>query len=238
MNRKQRRAARKQAPGPSPNSSKPPFGHHQAGQLAEADRLYRQVLAVDPDHVDTLHHLGVLARQAGRNDLAINLLGKAVALDPDLGPALNNLATILLPARRLRRRLSPSFAGRLPSRRPSRPGRCSSNASRDLRVLPPGDDHAQFLRARVAGTLGPAERPCAPCGRADQGRRDRRIIRSRRRRRPSRAARAARIRAGLRCRAGALPHRGARGLARAGRQRRRRGHTRFRLRARQPMLHQ
>ena len=30
-------------------------GHHQAGRLAAAEQLYRQVLAVNPHHADALH---------------------------------------------------------------------------------------------------------------------------------------------------------------------------------------
>jgi predicted O-linked N-acetylglucosamine transferase (SPINDLY family) len=51
---------------------------HQAGRLSEAEGLYRQILAVDPDHVDGLHLLGVIATQGGRNDLAVELIGKAI----------------------------------------------------------------------------------------------------------------------------------------------------------------
>ena len=40
---------------------------HQAGRLNEAEGLYRQILAVDPDHVEGLHLLGVVAHQGGRN---------------------------------------------------------------------------------------------------------------------------------------------------------------------------
>ena len=45
------------------------LGHHQAGRLAEAEAIYRQVLAQFPDHADALHLLGVLAaRWAGWMD--------------------------------------------------------------------------------------------------------------------------------------------------------------------------
>jgi predicted O-linked N-acetylglucosamine transferase (SPINDLY family) len=57
--------------------------YHKAGQLAEAERLYRQILSVEPRHVDTLHLLGVLAHQVGRPDIAVDLIGQAVALKPD-----------------------------------------------------------------------------------------------------------------------------------------------------------
>jgi hypothetical protein len=32
--------------------------HHQAGQLADADRLYAQVLAAEPNHAHALHLRG------------------------------------------------------------------------------------------------------------------------------------------------------------------------------------
>jgi predicted O-linked N-acetylglucosamine transferase (SPINDLY family) len=58
------------------------LGHHQAGRLAEAEALYRQVLDRAPDHPDALHFLGVLAGQAGRPDRAIALIGRAIAAQP------------------------------------------------------------------------------------------------------------------------------------------------------------
>ncbi len=69
--------------------------HHHAGRLAEAESLYRQVLATDPHHPGALHGLGVLGGQTGRHDLAIDMIGQAIAIDPgnpsyhaDLGVAL------------------------------------------------------------------------------------------------------------------------------------------------------
>ena len=46
---------------------------HRAGQLAPAEHLYRRVLAVDPEHADSLHYLGVLALQTGRGRAALEL---------------------------------------------------------------------------------------------------------------------------------------------------------------------
>ena len=69
--------------------------HHRAGRLAEAERLYRQIWAVDPNHVDSLHLLGVVARQLGRSDAAVELIGRALALKPDFAEAHGNLAYAL-----------------------------------------------------------------------------------------------------------------------------------------------
>ncbi|HEY3899605.1 MAG TPA: tetratricopeptide repeat protein [Chthoniobacter sp.] len=56
--------------------------HHHAGRLAEAETIYRQVLAAEPLNIDALHLLGVLAHQAGRQDAAVDLLTKAIGLAP------------------------------------------------------------------------------------------------------------------------------------------------------------
>jgi tetratricopeptide (TPR) repeat protein/SAM-dependent methyltransferase len=57
------------------------FQQHQAGALREAEQTYKRVLALDPAHVDALHYLGVLAQQAGRNDIAVDLIGRAISLN-------------------------------------------------------------------------------------------------------------------------------------------------------------
>lgn len=57
--------------------------HHQAGRLAEAEQLYRQALALDRRHADSLHSLGLLARQVGRHDVAAELIGQAIAVRGD-----------------------------------------------------------------------------------------------------------------------------------------------------------
>ena len=56
--------------------------HHQAGRLAEAEALYRQILAVQPNHPAATHHIGVIAQQCGKNDLAVNWIKQAIDLDP------------------------------------------------------------------------------------------------------------------------------------------------------------
>jgi len=55
------------------------FQHHQAGQLKQAEALYRQILQQDPQHADTLHLLGALAHYYGHYDQAIKLVSKAIS---------------------------------------------------------------------------------------------------------------------------------------------------------------
>jgi protein O-GlcNAc transferase len=55
---------------------------HRVGELAEAERLYREVLAQDPGHSQASFHLGVLALQNGRLDEAIAMLTRATTLAP------------------------------------------------------------------------------------------------------------------------------------------------------------
>jgi protein O-GlcNAc transferase len=69
--------------------------HHRAGRLAEADALYRQILAVQPNHADALHLLGAIAHQVGRDEFAVECIRRAIGVNPaglhyyiDLGNAL------------------------------------------------------------------------------------------------------------------------------------------------------
>ena len=57
--------------------------HHQAGRLGDAERLYRQVLVADPLHPDALHLLGVIGGQTGRHDMAAEMIGRAIAINPN-----------------------------------------------------------------------------------------------------------------------------------------------------------
>ncbi len=67
---------------------------HQAGELKEAEQLYHQILRADPTHADTLHLLGVLAHQVGRNDVAADLISKAIAHNDRVPSFHNNLGNV------------------------------------------------------------------------------------------------------------------------------------------------
>jgi Flp pilus assembly protein TadD len=56
--------------------------HHQAGRLAEAGKIYRQVLARQPDHATALHLLGLVCYINRELDAAEDLIKKAIAIDP------------------------------------------------------------------------------------------------------------------------------------------------------------
>jgi tetratricopeptide (TPR) repeat protein len=68
--------------------------HHKAGRLNEAERIYRQILAIDATHADSLHLLGMIAYQAGRLDDATAMIGKAIAVDKTQAAYHLNLGTV------------------------------------------------------------------------------------------------------------------------------------------------
>ncbi len=58
------------------------FRHHNTGDLAAAEKIYRQVLAVQPANHEALYLLGTLARQTGRIDVAATCLTRAIERNP------------------------------------------------------------------------------------------------------------------------------------------------------------
>lgn len=71
------------------------LAHHRAGQLAEAERLYLQVLDIDPNHADAIHLLGMVAFQAGELDRAATTIRRAIALHPTAASYHSNLGNVL-----------------------------------------------------------------------------------------------------------------------------------------------
>ena len=73
----------------------------QAGQLAEAERLCREILAATPNDAASIHLLGFVAYKSGRPHEAIDLIGRALALDEANPDCHFNLGLALLAAGRL-----------------------------------------------------------------------------------------------------------------------------------------
>ncbi len=68
---------------------------HFRGQLEIAEKLYREILAVQPGHFDARHFLGVLQSQQGRGSEALASIEAALRTNPDFPPALVNCAGVL-----------------------------------------------------------------------------------------------------------------------------------------------
>ncbi len=68
---------------------------HEAGRLAEAETGYRAVLARDPDQPQALRRMAILAVQRGEHLIAIQLLNRAIAADPDAIAARFDLIRLL-----------------------------------------------------------------------------------------------------------------------------------------------
>ncbi len=93
MNRKQRRAA------PVAASAGAAFARalhlHRAGRIEDAERGYREILAEEPNHAESLHFLGLAAHQSGRHDAAAGLMTRALAAGGENPSVLYNLAGVL-----------------------------------------------------------------------------------------------------------------------------------------------
>ena len=68
--------------------------HHQAGRASAAAQIYRQILAVEPNHAPTLHLLGVVAGQQKQFASAIEYIQRAIQLKEDEAPFHFNLGHI------------------------------------------------------------------------------------------------------------------------------------------------
>jgi tetratricopeptide (TPR) repeat protein len=83
---------------------------HQTGHIREAEYVYKQILAAQPDHFDCLHALGVALYQLGDYAQAVRLITLALTQNPRDAIALNNLGSALAMQGRLAEALA-SFSG-------------------------------------------------------------------------------------------------------------------------------
>ncbi len=73
---------------------------HQQGRLPDAERLYLQILASQPDHFDALHLLGIVKAQQGNNKEAEKRIKSALRKRPNSPEALSSLANVLSASQR------------------------------------------------------------------------------------------------------------------------------------------
>ena len=70
--------------------------YYEAGRLQQAEQQFQQILQVDPNQVDALHLLGVIAGQTGRYDVAVEHLRATLQQKPDFAAAHNNLGNVFI----------------------------------------------------------------------------------------------------------------------------------------------
>ena len=58
--------------------------HHRSGRFAEAERIYRQVLSLEPNHADALNLLGMIFIQTGQSDSGIELVRRAITINANV----------------------------------------------------------------------------------------------------------------------------------------------------------
>jgi protein O-GlcNAc transferase len=63
---------------------------HQQGELAQAEALYKSLIAADPKHADATHYLGVIYHQIGRHSEAVQTITQAIQLNPTNADYLSN----------------------------------------------------------------------------------------------------------------------------------------------------
>jgi len=69
--------------------------HHQAGRLQDAEKFYQIIIAKEADHAGALEYLGVIASQTGRSSAGIDLIRRAIAINPNRAETHYNLGLAL-----------------------------------------------------------------------------------------------------------------------------------------------
>lgn len=93
--REQRDSGRVGAPGVEVELG---LAHQAAGRFEEAERIYRRLLRVHPNHAEAWHLLGIITCERGELEKAVELVGKAISIQEanhnyhaNLGRMLNYL---------------------------------------------------------------------------------------------------------------------------------------------------
>lgn len=103
MGRTKRRAMAKPPPSPKKRAIRPKLvemfaaatAHLKQGHIEAARDVYKAILKKSPKHAPSLHHLGLVEHKSGNSGKAVELIGKALAIDPKNFEAQANLAAIL-----------------------------------------------------------------------------------------------------------------------------------------------
>jgi len=74
---------------------------HRAGELEQAERLYRDILTRNPRHADSLNLVGEIAYQRGEFEAAARAIGAAIAIDGEAAAYHCNLGVVRTAQRRL-----------------------------------------------------------------------------------------------------------------------------------------
>jgi tetratricopeptide (TPR) repeat protein len=149
------------------------------GQLAEAERLCRDILRSHPDHIDASHLLAIVCHQQGRIAEAVDVLGLALRNNPLAVDALCNRGLMLQQLGRLEEALAsfdqalevrPDDIAALHSRALictalGRHGEAAASYDRVL-ALRPADAEALNNRGAALGTLGRHAEALACCDKA------------------------------------------------------------------------
>ena len=140
------------------------IGLHQRGRLADAEKLYRNVLRARPKHFEARHLLGILRFQQGRADEALDLIAAALEAKPDYPEALYNRGNILAELERYEEALASydaalALAARLDRRRTTIAAmRCSSCGATRRRWRPTS---ARWRSSRITSRRSTAAAPCS-----------------------------------------------------------------------------
>ena len=68
---------------------------HQAGQLAQAERICKQILTYNSQNAEAFHFLGIIACQTGKYPVAVDLIIHAIEIDSKQSPFYYSLANAL-----------------------------------------------------------------------------------------------------------------------------------------------
>jgi len=69
--------------------------NHKKNNLQIAEKLYKEVLKINPNHFESVYYLGNLLAQTNQFDLAKPMLRRAIQIQPDNAMAYNNLGNVL-----------------------------------------------------------------------------------------------------------------------------------------------